>query len=451
MSVGYARILLLGCGVLAGGLSLGVARQRTGSIDGWAFRSRDAGEYHQLAVNLARHGVFSQSVAAPWVADTWRTPGYPLFLAIFCALLGAAPAALIVIQQILAAGNVLLLFEGARPALGSRRALAVALLFACAPYHHFYSLWLLATTLFVTALLAGWCVWQRALRTRRGVWFVLTGVCCGITVLIRPVGLLLPAGVGLAVLGIRCGSRWRRVAACGLILAGTAATLAPWVVRNRAVAGHWALSSQGGGVLAYFKVAEVVLWRQGRADRRIAETSLDPRFAGAPHTVWEDIDARLRNSFSHLPAECQTALRWSNLAQGNRTELDSFELSRALARVGWGYIREAPAATLACCLLRCGLLLAAPLDLYLTPPPATPRRAVHGLLGAIYAGLAAAVGLRLVRGRWTAAAVYPAVCCVALLLASTPQLDPRFRVPMIPFLLVLACLPLPKARGRQQV
>ncbi len=43
---------------------------------------------------------------------------------------------------------------------------------------------------------------------------------------------------------------------------------------------------------------------------------------------------------------------------------------------------------------------------------------------------------------------FPLACTLALLAATTPQLDPRFRVPMIPFLAFLAILP-PKARSKK--
>jgi hypothetical protein len=62
--------------------------------------------------------------------------------------------------------------------------------------------------------------------------------------------------------------------------------------------------------------------------------------------------------------------------------------------------------------------------------------------GVVYLLVCAAVVVRLVRGKITfAVAFFPIACTLALLFATTPQLDPRFRVPMIPLLLVLALLP----------
>ena len=50
----------------------------------------DAPGYYQLAINLFQHGVFSSSSAAPFHPDAFRTPGYPLFLALIFFLAGSS-------------------------------------------------------------------------------------------------------------------------------------------------------------------------------------------------------------------------------------------------------------------------------------------------------------------------------------------------------------------------
>jgi hypothetical protein len=216
-----------------------------------------------------------------------------------------------------------------------------------------------------------------------------------------------------------------------------------WMVRTRVVAGAFALSHQPGIVVAYFKATEVVLWRQGRAEERYVATSLDPAVADQPHDVWESIDAELRDRMGATAERPMSELSWRNLAQGNRTEHDSFAVSRALGRIGWDRLRQRPLATLACCVVRCGTLVAFPLNLAVDRPAGVSgNRVVWFGLGCIYSVLALAVLWRLMRGRWALLEVwFPLAGLAALLLAATPQVDPRFRVPMIPLLLVLAFLP----------
>jgi hypothetical protein len=463
---------------------LAAVHTRTGRLDGYAFNSLDCAEYYRVAQNVARHGVFSQSPEPPLTPDTWRTPGYPLFLAAVMLVLGDSPGALVIVQQLLSVLNVLLVYRIARSWMGSGRAVAVAALFLVEPYHLFYSLWLLSTTLFVTVLLLAWLVWIRGLRSGRWWWFGLLGAAGGVLVLVRPIAALIPVVLllGLVLRALLAIGRVEAQPRDGALPAEAEPTVGPlprrrgsergprhrfaclfafavacgaiigsWMFRNHAAAGHFALSDQSGVVLAYFKAAEVTLWREGRTAERYIETTLAPERTGLPHTVWDEIDERLRERFTSLPEARRQTLRWQNLAQGNRTEVDSFEVSRALREIAWGELSVEPTSTVACLLARCGSILVFPLNLALRPPewgdPRAPqssglRRLRWGLLGCVYLIVTLAVPARLARRRLNfEQTFFPLACVAALLLATTPQIDPRFRVPMIPLLLVLSILP----------
>ncbi|MFQ5590130.1 MAG: glycosyltransferase family 39 protein [Phycisphaerae bacterium] len=432
--------------------ALGAVHLRVGGVDGYAFSSLDGKEYYAIARNLVDQGVFSQDSAAPYKPDTWRTPGYPVFLALAMLSVGKSPGALVAAQQLLAVINVLLFFLTTSKLLGNRWGTVASLLFLFEPYHLYYSTWLLSTTLFVTALLASWYSWQRAVERWQAAWLMCLGASCSMLVLIRPVGALVPvvAALGVVWLTLRArghtpnGSVQRR-GKTGLVLF-MITLLTPWgawAVRNKITAGHFALSHQSGVVLAYFKATEVLLWKQGRSADRYLETSLDPARADYPHTVWEDIDERLRARMSHLPNGQPARLGWRNLAQGNKTTLDSFAVSEALGRIGWGYLADMPFITAACCLARCGSILTFPLTLALRPPAGLEaRRAAWLAMSLPYVLLSLAALVTLIRSWPTYGIMYfPLGCTVALLLASTPQLDPRFRVPLIPMLIFIALRP----------
>lgn len=444
------RLLVVSLAVHSGVLA--AVNARTGRVDGYAFSSLDCGEYYGIARNVLDHGTFSQDAAAPLKADTWRTPGYPLFLALVMSILGKSPTMLIVAQQMLSILNVLLLFQVARGLMGDRRATLAALLFLCEPYHLFYSTWLMSTTLFVTVVMLSWYAWQRAIESRRWTWFAWVGLSCGVAVLVRPVGVLIP----IAILGGVLWTTWpwrqanrtdptSRLGRYGT-LAFVVALLIPcgtWMLRNHMVAGRFAMSDQGGVVLAYFKATEVVLWQQGRTADRYVETSLDPAKADLPHTVWDEIDARLQARLAGVGEDRRVTLNWPNLAQGNKTAVDSFEISRALAGIGWSYLTASPASTASCYLARCGAILTFPLNLAIHPPKGVEgRRLMRFAVALPYILLCVAVVLRLIQG-WPAygGVFFPLACTVALLLASAPQIDPRFRVPMIPMLIFVALLP----------
>lgn len=446
----HLPLYMLLLGLIVHGAVLTAVYQRTGRLDTYAFNSRDSGEYYQIARNLVGHGVFSQSPEPPYRPDTWRTPGYPLFLAAIMLLGGGTPAALIVVQQLLSVANVLLLFGIARQHMSDRRAAIAAVLFLAEPFHLFYGLWLMATTLFVTLLLLAWHAWQMAIGRRHWAWGAWLGVLCGMMVLVRPVALLVP----VVVLGGVLGLHWyRRRSTNPPVVPGAKAILAyvlacvvvltSWMVRNRVVAGHFALSDQSGVVLAYFKATEVVLWREGRTADRYVETSLDPARATESHRVWDRIDAELAERLPGLTDDQRASLHWWNLAQGNKTTVDSFAISRALSRIARADLMESPLSTIACYMTRCGSILTFPLDLALRPPTGGPaKRVPRGAMASLYVLLCLAVVVSLGRRRGTLVnAYFPLAGTAALLLATTPQIDPRFRVPMIPLLILVALLP----------
>lgn len=444
--------VLVLAGLAVQGGAVGYALWRTGTAAGYAFRSPDAVEYYRLAGNLAVQGVFSQSEGPPFARDTWRTPGYAYFLALVMVFLGGAPAVLVAAQAVLSIANALLLFYAARRLLGEGRALAAGILFLFEPYRAFYSLWLLSTTLLVTVLLLTWLTWREGIVARSGGWMAIAGLLTGFAVLIWPGCVLVPPlllfglmGYG-AVLGRRrwaYGPRawtWRG----GLLFAlANLLVIGPWVARNHRVSGEWALSDQSGVVMAYFKAAEVVLWRQGRAADRYMELSTDAAHRRDAHTVWEMIDLELRARLADIPAEQRMEVGWAQLAQGNAAGVDSFRVSYELRRIAWGHFKSDPVAAILCGVVRVAENLTFPFNLALAPPAGVSvQRMRSAALGGVYLVLCAMVALRFAYGGWTFDGWYfPLAILVGLSLAVTPQIDPRFRVPMVPMLLVLALMP----------
>lgn len=454
-------LILIACGALVHGLTLGYAYRSGGAIDAFAFQSLDGREYLQIGVNLAQRGTFSSCDSTPWISDTWRTPGYPLWLAAVILVAGVSVKTLIFAQQVLGVLNVLLFYKVLELRCAPRWALAGALLFLLEPYHLYYSLWLLSTTWFLTVMLLTWHMWQKACASGRSKMFLIVGGLCGFLILIRPVGLLIPVALagGLVFRWVRPRAN-RALGGTGLVtwlmptmLVGASLLVTgTWLWRNYAVAGHWMLSDQQGVVLAYFKATEVELWRKGRSSDRYLETSLNESGLDRPHPTWERIDQRLRDRLSHWSKPLRDDLTWKHLAQGTTTQGDSFEVSRALSEIGAELLMEDPLATLLCCATRCASLLTFPLNLVVEPPTGVVLNRVKALGKAVpYIALLGWCLVSLVRNRhhlfWV---FFPLVVTVALLLATTPQLDPRFRVPMVPLLLAIALMSCPSIEESTQ-
>ncbi len=442
-------------GVTIHGFAVGAVYWKTGRIDSFAFQSLDGGEYYGIARNLLQYGAFSTNESPPLTPDTWRTPGYPMFLAGAMLLVGSSPTALILLQQMLAVVSAVLLFLIARRHISAERAFFASALLLIEPYGVYYSFWFLSATWFTALLLAVWWSFDRAIAESRASWFAAAGLLCGLLVLTWPGALLIP--LALAALAWirnqatlieerrsgqnRRGARIRGIAAlllcCGMVVGS-------WMIRNRIVGGHWALSHQSGIVMAYFKGTEVELWRQGRTQDRYVETSLNPANELWPHTVWDEIDAQLRDRMSNAGARGDSELSWRNLAQGNKTSYDSFALSAALGGIGVEMMARSPSDTVLCGLTRIGENLAFPLGLAIEKPAnVEANRGRSAAIGGAYTLLTIGALFGFIRNRRLGVVVYlPAACVLALALTTTPQVDPRFRVPMIPMLLFLmVCSP----------
>jgi hypothetical protein len=442
----HPKRVLLVMGLAVHALVVSAVFYRSGEIAPYAFASLDSREYYELAGNLLHHGVFSHSAEPPHEPDFWRVPGYPLFLAALMAVGGESPEFLVMAQHVLSIANVLLVFVIASSLLSPPRALIAAAVFLLEPYHLFYANWLLATTWFTTLILLLWWLWAR--RQSLGILgHVLIGVLSGFAILVRPVAILVPFLLAIGVLWREIRHRrgqgaWGRALRCGVPLIVCAMLIVgSWMYRNYRLSGHGAISNQGGVVLAYFKATEIVLWAEGRTADRYIETSLDPGRRMEPHSVWDGIDEQLRDKFAHLPVERQSELSWQNLAQGNRSSVDSFAVSSTLGEIGWERIRQNPLATVTCCLARMGSMLTFPLNLAVSPQQGQSRSAANVVLGLGYLLLVAAAAVQVIRApRRGDVLVFPILVLLSLAVATSPQVDPRFRVPLIPLLTVLAVL-----------
>jgi len=496
--------------VLVQGMALTAIAALRGSPTAYAYQSPDSAEYVAFARGLAQQGRYLPLDASGRplpCANTWRTPGYPAFLALVIRWFGDNALTLLLAQQLVAAAAVPLAYVLFRRFTSGRWAVLATAAWALDPFRLYYSQWLLAETLFVFTLLIAACVWGHP---GRGRWTcrraVLVGIITGIAVLVRPIGLLLPPlawlGVGLSVwrryrvvddagVAIRAPSASEGLAphplepiACAqgseksnthtllelsharrypsrtlshaiflalACAAGTSAVVGPYVVRNRIVAGHFALTPQTGPSFAYHKVVDVVLFSQDKSRYRFDARTLDE--------VRTEIDHRLQikweQHYGPLTLAQREALTFTKLNFGEAPGIDPFAASSLLWSVGLELLADHPWALVQCFLAQGTTMLVFPLGLVLFPPAGEGAAPLSTLLGSgstAASVLAAALGVcytalilvicgRLIAAAWRRHwpthffAIWPILALVALTL---PFEDPRFRLPMIPFLWLLA-------------
>lgn len=191
-----------------------------------------------------------------------RTPGYPLFLAACRAVSGDRPIGPRLVQAVLGAMCVWLVFRLCRATLvGSedrRPALIAAVITAVHPYFIVMSALLLSEALFTPLLLAFlWAtavIWNRETVRPVLVPAICAGALAGAAVLTRPSCLLFFPAAFAAWLMYRALTRQAmRPALAASLVAATAfaAIMAPWWIRNQRIYGEFVPTALWMGASLY--------------------------------------------------------------------------------------------------------------------------------------------------------------------------------------------------------
>ena len=193
----------------------------------------DAVQYHAYAWNLVHHGVFSKASpgSAQVIADSFRDPGYPLFLALWMKLFGSFStwyAAVLLAQALLGSLTVTLSMLAARRWIADSWLIGAGLLMAAWPHSITIDSFLLTETLFGFLCAGAMFLASLALERGKAAWAAAAGLAFGIASLTNAI--LLPFGPLLAAL---LYLRRRVPPRLALVLAVSALALPlAWGVRN---------------------------------------------------------------------------------------------------------------------------------------------------------------------------------------------------------------------------
>lgn len=409
----------------------------------------DSHDYLALARNL-RRGAFARDAAGA-VPDIKRTPGFPLFLATFGP---ERPHLAALALALISAGTPLLVLQLARELeLSETAGRGAALVLALDPLSIVSGQLILTEALFTLQVLLaviGLAALLARLRRREGLPFTLvlaTSAAIAIATLTRPNGLLLWPLLGLLVLetGRRFGGRAFALALLAVAL-GTA-PVGAWLIRNRIVSGGWVLTTIGAtNVLEYRGAAadasgRGLSWLERREQLRRQYGDDDRR---RPPVAARELAGRKMRAGLELMAR-------NKLAVAKQT-------GRAL--VVMGLLPGAGAVTRATGIHEGGTGLYGALVQLDT---AAIQRALDRLGGSLWGilavvlvtGVAHGLVLLLVGYGLPQSARSPAglamilVIATLLLPASGPEAEPRFRVPAMPFVAILAGIGLARA-GRSR-
>ena len=289
-------------------------------------RGGDGPEYLRLASNLVHHGVFSDSLRAPFDPSVLRSPGYPALLAALRAVGLGSLGAIRVVQLVLlgltawVTGVITLRIAGERA--GRIAAVATA---AYLPL-----VWATTEQMTETAAALGLAVVALLLLSAREprTW-ALAGLALAATAYVRPtfLALAVPAAILIAL-------QTRRLVPAAVFAAAVAVAIAPWAIRT-SIDAHTPVALQIGSGAGRYASAEQNLGRlpiplEGTgwvAFKRVSRrTSNDLRRGRYTPVEQAEFDARMKRLAPHVPIR------------------DVIDRLPARVRALWGPVDATPAA-----------------------------------------------------------------------------------------------------------
>lgn len=223
------------------------------SRDPLTWADSDMREYQGEALALLETGFFAPSPEHPEVAETFRTPGYPAFLAATYWLFGVRPAAAVLMQIFLSLGTIALSYACAKALWGEATARLAALLLALDPLSLSFSQLLLSETLFTFLVSAAAVTGVHLFSAkRRAAVAPAVGALVGLATLVRPISYYLAAPVALGFLFWEVFDRRSRrglLLAPGLIFLSFCVIVGSWHLRNYLRTGNVEFSGEIGGGL----------------------------------------------------------------------------------------------------------------------------------------------------------------------------------------------------------
>jgi hypothetical protein len=362
-----------------------------------------------------------------------RTPAYPAFLALGSLLLGQTVAGFVAVQILVSVLVVFLAFLLGRSLLGETAGMLAAFLLALSAESITHSLYLLSETLFTCLFLAAiYALWRS--RDHPGwAWPAVSGLLLGVSILTRPLAAYYPL-LTLPLLfwekspiGVRLRKAAAFLAACFLLVV-------PWLVRNAAVVGMPTLSTISDYNLLYYNAASLEADRSGQAESQVQEELSDRVQQVLAECSLPATEANRARVEAELARQIILAdpVRYSGIHL--RDDLNSLLPDTDLLEI-WG-LTIGERGTLAV-LKQEGLAAAVRhyfdgrlWTLWLLAPPIA-------LLALTYLGWAVGSLRLLVRRQFYPFLILSLPIAYGLLLPGSPS-NPRFRVPVMPYICILA-------------
>jgi len=225
--------------------------------------SADSYLYLHLADNICKHLVFSRDTLPPFTPEVFRTPGYPVFLAILKLLGVPGPYGTAAVQEIIYLACVMSFLRYGRIVFAQKIVWAATIFLLLEPGGLAYPKEIFAEVLFLPGLLGGLLAIAYYLRQQQLRYLLLAACLMGIGALVRPVIFYLPLLIAVVLLAFAASERKRWVHV-GLFLLTFVLVISPWLGRNYYYFNKVVMSGQQSNMFAYYHVPLVLQAAEGK-------------------------------------------------------------------------------------------------------------------------------------------------------------------------------------------
>jgi 4-amino-4-deoxy-L-arabinose transferase-like glycosyltransferase len=204
--------------------------------------------YRPAFIGVADAGSYIYAAHLGLFANVYDPAGYPVFLRVLHALYPHLTL-VVLVQHALGVVSAWLLYSMVRRVTGS---MLIGLLPAAIVLFDGYSLWVEHTPITETLFTFGVCtvLWMAVRAVGGGwLWLVCIGVVGALAAMVRPVGLVLIAIVGLWMLWARAGTWLARLGHALLVLVPAAALMIGYVVAQHGVTGFTGITQDSGRII----------------------------------------------------------------------------------------------------------------------------------------------------------------------------------------------------------
>lgn len=245
----------------------------------------DASGYHQLALSLLSNKTFD-------AFDAFRTPGYPLFVALLYSISDDSVWFVLLIQILLNIISVWLVYKTASIIFSHKIALFSAFLFAIDIHQALYAVTLLTDTLFVFLFLASVYYLCKNIKENNFSSICLSALFLGIATLVRPISFLFPF-VAVFFILVLCNLKLKMKLVYSFVFSIIfIVTISPWLLHNYSKYGEAKLSSISGSNLLFYNVGYTEVYKSGKPIEQVNSGLNDI-------AIKQGIDTTDRNSFKN--------------------------------------------------------------------------------------------------------------------------------------------------------